>query len=118
MPSAFPGRGPCSIASAIMSRARRSPAGSPEPGADVEVIAVGADILDRLGVLKDTELLLNSLGDPESRAAHRKVLIDYFKSHEGKLSEDSKSRLERNPLRIFDSKDEGDRSLLPNAPLL
>ncbi len=92
--------------------------GSPEPGADVEVIAVGADILDRLGVLKDCVLEINSLGDPESRAAHRKVLIDYFKAHEGKLSEDSKSRLERNPLRIFDSKDEGDRALLPNAPLL
>ncbi len=92
--------------------------GSPEPGADVEVIAVGADILDRLGVLKDCVLELNSLGDSESRAAHRKVLIDYFKAHEAKLSEDSKSRLERNPLRIFDSKDEGDRALLPNAPLL
>ncbi|MBL8664861.1 MAG: histidine--tRNA ligase [Candidatus Odyssella sp.] len=92
--------------------------GSPEPGADVEVIAVGADILDRLGVLKDCVLELNSLGDSESRAAHRKVLIDYFKAHEARLSEDSKSRLERNPLRIFDSKDEGDRALLPNAPLL
>jgi len=92
--------------------------GSPEPGADVEVIAVGADILDRLGVLKDCVLELNSLGDPESRAAHRKVLIDYFKAHIGQLSEDSQSRLERNPLRIFDSKDEGDRALLPNAPLL
>jgi histidyl-tRNA synthetase len=92
--------------------------GAPEPGADVEVIAVGADILDRLGVLEGCVLELNSLGDPESRAAHRKVLIDYFKAHEGKLSEDSKSRLERNPLRIFDSKDEGDRALLPGAPLL
>jgi histidyl-tRNA synthetase len=92
--------------------------GSPEPGADVEVIAVGADIIDRLGVLKDCMLEINSLGDPESRAAHRKVLIDYFKAHVDKLSEDSRSRLERNPLRIFDSKDEGDRALLPNAPLL
>jgi histidyl-tRNA synthetase len=92
--------------------------GSPEPGADVEVIAVGADILDRLGVLQDCVLEINSLGDPESRAAHRKVLIDYFKAHESKLSEDSKSRLERNPLRIFDSKEEGDRALLPAAPLL
>ena len=92
--------------------------GSPEPGADVEVIAVGADILDRLGVLRDCVLEINSLGDPESRAAHRKVLIDYFKAHESKLSEDSRSRLERNPLRIFDSKDEGDRALLPDAPLL
>jgi len=92
--------------------------GSPEPAADVEVIAVGADILDRLGVLKDCTLEINSLGDPESRAAHRKVLIDYFKAHLDKLSEDSRARLERNPLRIFDSKDEGDRALLPNAPLL
>jgi histidyl-tRNA synthetase len=63
-------------------------------------------------------LEINSLGDPESRAAHRKVLIDFFKAHESKLSEDSRSRLERNPLRIFDSKDEGDRALLPDAPLL
>jgi len=92
--------------------------GSPEPAADVEVIAVGADILDRLGVLKDCTLEINSLGDPESRAAHRKVLIDYFKAHLDKLSEDSRARLERNPLRIFDSKDEGDRALLPAAPLL
>jgi histidyl-tRNA synthetase len=92
--------------------------GSPEPGADVEVIAVGADILDRLGVLGDCTLEINSLGDPDSRAAHRKVLIDYFRAHLDKLSDDSRSRLERNPLRIFDSKDEGDRALLPNAPLL
>ena len=92
--------------------------GSPEPGADVEVIAVGADILDRLGVLGDCVLEINSLGDPESRAAHRKVLIGYFKAHENKLSDDSRSRLERNPLRIFDSKDDGDRALLPAAPLL
>jgi histidyl-tRNA synthetase len=92
--------------------------GSPEPVSDVEVIAVGADILDRLGVLGECTLEINSLGDPESRAAHRKVLIDYFKAHIAKLSEDSRARLERNPLRIFDSKDEGDRALLPNAPLL
>ena len=92
--------------------------GSPEPLADVEVIAVGADILDRLGVLKDCVLEINSLGDPESRAAHRKVLIDYFKAHLDRLSEDSRARLERNPLRIFDSKEEGDRALLPDAPLL
>ncbi len=92
--------------------------GSPEPLCDVEVIAVGADILDRLGVLKDCVLEINSLGDPESRAAHRKVLIEYFTGHLAKLSEDSRGRLEKNPLRIFDSKDEGDRSLLPDAPLL
>jgi histidyl-tRNA synthetase len=92
--------------------------GSPEPAADVEVIAVGADILDRLGVLRDCTLEINSLGDPESRAAHRRVLIDYFKARLDRLSEDSRARLERNPLRIFDSKDERDRALLPEAPRL
>jgi histidyl-tRNA synthetase len=92
--------------------------GAPEPLCDVEVIAVGADILDRLGVLGDCVLEINSLGDAESRAAHRKVLIDYFMGHLGRLSEDSRNRLEKNPLRIFDSKDEGDRALLPKAPLL
>jgi histidyl-tRNA synthetase len=92
--------------------------GAPEPACDVEVICVGADILDRLGVLEKCTLEINSLGDPESRAAHREVLIRYFEARLDKLSEDSRNRLHKNPLRIFDSKDEGDRSLLPEAPLL
>ena len=92
--------------------------GAPEPACDVEVICVGADILDRLGVLDKCVLEINSLGDPESRAVHRKVLVDYFSAHRTRLSEDSLGRLEKNPLRIFDSKDEGDRSLLGEAPLL
>ena len=92
--------------------------GAPEPACDVEVICVGADILDRLGVLDKCVLEINSLGDPESRAVHRKVLVDYFSAHRARLSEDSLGRLEKNPLRIFDSKDEGDRSLLGEAPLL
>jgi histidyl-tRNA synthetase len=92
--------------------------GAAEPQCDVEVIAVGADILEQLGVLRKCTLEINSLGDPDSRAAHRKVLIDYFRGHIDRLSQDSRDRLERNPLRIFDSKDEGDKSLLPEAPLL
>ena len=52
--------------------------GAPEPGADIEVISVAADILDRLGILDRCVLKLNSLGDPESRAAYRKVLVDYY----------------------------------------
>ena len=92
--------------------------GAPEPEADIEVISVAADILDRLGVLDKCTLELNSLGDGESRQAYRRVLVDYFTSHKDKLSEDSLRRLEKNPLRILDSKDQGDRALVANAPLL
>jgi len=90
--------------------------GAPEPGADIEVITVAADILDRLGILDRCVLKINSLGDPESRAAYRKVLVDYYSSHLGSLSPDSRDRLQRNPLRILDSKDEGDKKINANAP--
>jgi histidyl-tRNA synthetase len=90
--------------------------GAPEPGADIEVISVAADILDRLGILDRCTLKLNSLGDPESRTVYRKVLVDYYSAHTAKLSEDSRDRLQRNPLRILDSKDEGDKAINANAP--
>ncbi len=91
--------------------------GVAEPQADVEIIAMASDILEALGVRKDTTLELNSLGDPESRAAYRTRLVEYFSAHADTLSEDSRTRLARNPLRILDSKDEGDRKLVANAPL-
>ncbi|MCC9620109.1 histidine--tRNA ligase [Thalassospira sp. MA62] len=84
---------------------------------DIEMIGYGAHILKALGLWDSITLELNTLGDPESRAAYRDVLVDYFKGHLDKLSEDSRSRLEKNPLRILDSKDEGDRELVANAPL-
>ncbi len=90
--------------------------GAPEPGADIEVISVAADILDRLTILDRCTLKINSLGDPESRAGYRKVLTDYYSAHADKLSEDSRTRLARNPLRILDSKDEGDKAINANAP--
>jgi len=90
--------------------------GAPEPGADIEVISVAADILDRLGILERCVLRINSLGDPECRAVYRKVLVDYYTGQLGKLSEDSKSRLQRNPLRILDSKNEGDIEINKDAP--
>ncbi|MBM3623352.1 MAG: histidine--tRNA ligase [Alphaproteobacteria bacterium] len=92
--------------------------GAPEPECDVEVISLAADILQRLGILDCCTLSLNSLGDPESRTAYRKVLIDYYSAHKAKLSEDSLRRLERNPMRILDSKDEGDKAVNVNAPSL
>jgi histidyl-tRNA synthetase len=91
--------------------------GVPGPQADVEVIAAGACILDALGVRAQTKLELNSLGDAASRAAYREVLVAYFRDHETALSPDSRARLDRNPLRILDSKDQGDRRLIAAAPL-
>ncbi|MGE0715257.1 MAG: histidine--tRNA ligase [Alphaproteobacteria bacterium] len=86
------------------------------PLGDVEVITLGAHILDALGVLDKTTLELNTLGDQESRRAYRSVLVDYFQAHRDSLSEDSRGRLERNPLRILDSKDEADRKIVSGAP--
>ena len=86
------------------------------PLADVEIIALGAHFLDALGIRSLATLELNSLGDSESRAAYRDLLVDYFSGHMDKLSQDSRDRLHRNPLRILDSKDEGDREVIANAP--
>ena len=86
------------------------------PQADIEVIALGHHILKELGLLESTTLEINSLGDVESRAAFRAVLTEYFQSHESDLSEDSRNRLVKNPLRILDSKDEGDRKVVAGAP--
>jgi histidyl-tRNA synthetase len=91
--------------------------GVAEPLADVEIIAIGAHVLDALGVLDKTVLELNTLGDVESRRAYRAVLVEYFKQHKARLSAESLERLERNPLRILDSKDQGDRQVIADAPL-
>jgi histidyl-tRNA synthetase len=90
--------------------------GVPQPQADVEVIELGAEILRELGILERTVLELNTLGDTASRRAYREALIDYFSKHAANLSEDSRRRLEVNPLRILDSKDEGDRRISAGVP--
>lgn len=91
--------------------------GIAEPAGDVEIIAAGAAVLDALGVKDKTTLEINTLGDTESRTAYRQVLVDYLNDHREGLSEDSRERLGRNPLRILDSKDEGDRRIVAEAPL-
>ena len=88
--------------------------GVPEPAADVEVIAAAAHVLDTLGVT--TTLQLNTLGDGDSRAAYRAVLVEYFADHLDALSDDSRDRLNRNPLRILDSKDPADQAVVAEAP--
>ena len=89
-----------------------------EPIGDVEVIALGAAILEELGVAGQTRLELNTLGNTGSREAYRGVLVDYLEARRDELSEDSVSRLARNPLRILDSKNPGDRTVVAEAPLL
>jgi histidyl-tRNA synthetase len=92
--------------------------GVAEPLADAEVIALGWHILTDLGVAQDTVLEINTLGDRESRDAYRAALVAYFSAHKDALSEDSRNRLERNPLRILDSKDAGDKALVAGAPTI
>ena len=84
---------------------------------DVEIIAVGVEFLRRLGVWDRCYLDINSLGDTESRKTYRDVLVSYLSGHKDKLSKESLERLERNPMRILDSKDEGDKAIVANAPV-
>ena len=90
--------------------------GPATPLADAEVIAAGWQILCELGIAEAVELQVNTLGDTESRAAYRNRLVEYFSAYAAELSDDSKLRLEKNPLRILDSKDEGDKKLVAGAP--
>ena len=92
--------------------------GANEPSADAEMIALAVHTLQALGLGEAVTLELNSLGDVESRIAYREALVNYLTQHADQLSEDSKLRLERNPLRILDSKNEGDRAIIANAPML
>jgi histidyl-tRNA synthetase len=92
--------------------------GPAEPLADAEVIACGWDILKALNVAEDTVLELNTLGDKPSRDAYRTALVAYFTEHQAALSEDSLNRLDRNPMRILDSKDEADRRIVAGAPTI
>ena len=90
--------------------------GIADPAGDVEIIACGADTLDALGLLDGTRLELNTLGDVESRKAYRAALVTYFQDHRDELSPESQERLERNPLRILDSKQREDRRIIAGAP--
>jgi histidyl-tRNA synthetase len=92
--------------------------GVAEPFADVEVVALGAAFLAALGLDDRVVLEINSLGDSESRQQYRAVLVDYLLARKHRLSPESIERLDRNPLRILDSKDEGDRAVIECAPLL
>ncbi|WP_022673371.1 histidine--tRNA ligase [Novosphingopyxis baekryungensis] len=90
--------------------------GAAEPQADVELLAMADQLLHELGIADGVTLQLNTLGDGDSREAWRAALIDHFEAHRGALSEDSQERLQKNPLRILDSKDPRDRPIANSAP--
>jgi len=91
--------------------------GVSEPQGDVEVIALAAHILERLGLSGRVILEINTLGDMESRNAYREALVSYFKRYTSSLSKESLERLEKNPLRILDSKDKKDQEIVREAPV-
>ena len=90
--------------------------GLSNPMADVEVISLGKNFLQKLDLLNSTSLKINSLGDAESRSNYRKALLEYLNDYKTELSQDSIKRLSQNPLRILDSKNEIDKKILANAP--
>ena len=84
--------------------------------ADIEVISIGYEFLKNLNLLDKINLKINTLGDNESRANYRKILLEYLEDYKSELSKESIKRLSENPLRILDSKNETDKKILINAP--
>lgn len=90
--------------------------GAAEPAADVELLMFADQLLRELGISEGVTCTLNTLGDAASRDAWRAGLVAHFEAHRAELSEDSLVRLERNPMRILDSKDPRDMSVAASAP--
>ena len=93
--------------------------GEKSPYLDFEIILIAYNLLNELGIdKKQFKLILNSLGSQDDQSNYSKILIDYLSQYKSKLSETSLSRLEKNPMRILDSKDEQDKEILLNAPII
>ncbi|WP_235957677.1 histidine--tRNA ligase [Sphingopyxis microcysteis] len=90
--------------------------GSDSPLADAELLVFADQLLKELGIAEGVTLTLNTLGDAASRDAWRAALVEHFMGHRADLSEDSLARLDKNPLRILDSKDPKDRRIADSAP--
>ncbi len=91
--------------------------GFPGPDVDAELVALTARLWRTLGIER-VQLQINSLGTPEARSAYRELLAAYFRGHESRLDDDSRRRLEGNPLRILDSKNAQMQDVIAGAPLL
>jgi histidyl-tRNA synthetase len=92
--------------------------GAPEAAADIELIAMAAQLLAELGLGERVELKLNTLGDPATRELWREALVEHFSAREADLSPESRERLEKNPLRILDSKQHQDFPVVDSAPVI
>ncbi|MCW2367666.1 histidyl-tRNA synthetase [Sphingobium sp. B7D2B] len=90
--------------------------GAAEPLADAELLIFADQLLKELGISEGVTLTLNTLGDAASRDAWRAALVAHFEGHKASLSEDSLTRLEKNPMRILDSKDPRDQAVVADAP--
>jgi histidyl-tRNA synthetase len=91
--------------------------GSNDPAIDAEVISLAMNLYKEMG-LKKLKLVVNSLGDKESRTAHREALVNHFKPRIGEFCKDCQNRLEKNPLRILDCKVDRDHELMKTAPAI
>lgn len=89
--------------------------GSNDPAIDAEVISLAMNLYKEMG-LRKLKLIVNSLGDKESRTAHREALVNHFKPRIGEFCHDCQNRLEKNPLRILDCKQDRDHELMKTAP--
>jgi histidyl-tRNA synthetase len=92
--------------------------GSPDAAADVELLSLGDQLLKELGIAEGVTLQLNTLGDSETRDSWRTALVEHFSAHRESLSQDGLVRLERNPLRILDTKDPKERPVADSAPAI
>ncbi len=92
--------------------------GTPFAESDAEAIFLAWQFLTELGLTSKARIEINTLGDSDSRARYRTALVEYFQAHKSRLSADSLVRLEKNPLRILDSKDRGEQELISDAPKL
>lgn len=91
--------------------------GSPNPEADLEIILLAIELIKSIGI-EDYSLLINSLGNEQSRINYRQTLVRFLQINSDKLSAESRNRLQINPLRILDSKDEQDIEILASAPAI
>ena len=92
--------------------------GLPGPDIDIELIALSARLLRRLGLHEAVRLELNTLGTPESRSRYRAALLEFLRARESQLDESTRRRLDANPLRALDSKDPGTQKAVAGAPAM
>lgn len=88
------------------------------PDIDAEMILMGARLWKAFGIADKVTLQINSLGNTQARSDYRDLLVDYLQEHVEALDEDSKRRLDTNPLRVLDSKNPNTQAIVANAPKL